>query len=222
MPPLTFEDGLRHTSDGFPTSGLPALMIAAPCVGRSWKRYQSNRLQHQGRADCQDQTVLRCLSKDTVKAAFCRFKSHLEPIVEAQRCFFKLLDHIAEEVLPESQSGFRKERRTVYMVFVARQFQKRPLNNSKLCTIFVDLTKAFDTVNRTLLWEILRKFGCSSTTFLVVLRSFHDGSMAKKTEVLNMCQSPAPEFLINNMPLKNVEEFTYLGSVLSSTNDLTS
>lgn len=43
-----------------------------------------------------------------------------------------------------------------------------------------------------------------------------------KTEVLNMCQPPIPALLINQQPLKNVEEFTYLGSVLSNTNDLSS
>ncbi|XP_076056377.1 uncharacterized protein LOC143034330 [Oratosquilla oratoria] len=43
----------------------------------------------------------------------------------------------------------------------------------------------------------------------------------QKTEVLNMCQSPAPEFLINNQPLRTVDEFTYLRSVISSTNDFT-
>jgi len=43
-----------------------------------------------------------------------------------------------------------------------------------------------------------------------------------KTEVLSMCQPPIPALLINQQPLKNVEEFTYLGSVLSNTNDLSS
>ncbi|XP_076030408.1 uncharacterized protein LOC143018707 [Oratosquilla oratoria] len=74
---------------------------------------------------------------------------------------FRLLDHIAEEVLLESQSVFRKERSTVKMVFVVRQLQEKAIEQQQdLYMIFVDLAKAFDTVNRTLLWEILRKFGC--------------------------------------------------------------
>ncbi|XP_076041920.1 uncharacterized protein LOC143025796 [Oratosquilla oratoria] len=74
---------------------------------------------------------------------------------------FRLLDHIAEEVIQESQSGFRKERSTVEMVFVARQLNEKAIEQQQdLYMIFVDLAKAFDTVNRTLLWEILRKFGC--------------------------------------------------------------
>lgn len=250
----------------------------------------------------------------------------------------RLLAHITEGVLPESQSGFRKERSTVDMVFIARQLQEKAIEQQQdLYMVFVDLAKAFDTVNRTLLWEILRKFGCPPT-FLAVLKSFHDGSKARvtsggsksdpffvgtgvkqgcviapiifnlfvaavmtiakqninpadgvqisyrldgnlfnlrrlqaktlvtveaihelqyaddtafvssspdglqrtinavaeaysrsglaintgKTEVLNMCQPPIPALLINQQPLKNVEEFTYLGSVLSNTNDLSS
>ena len=37
---------------------------------------------------------------------------------------------------------------------------------------FVDQTKAFDTVNRDLLWNILRKFGCPPT-FIAILQQFH-------------------------------------------------
>lgn len=77
------------------------------------------------------------------------------------RILFRLLAHITEEVLPESQSGFRKERSTADMVFIARQLQEKAIEQQQdLYMIFVDLAKAFDTVNRTLLWEILRKFSC--------------------------------------------------------------
>ena len=43
---------------------------------------------------------------------------------------------------------------------------------------FVDLTKAFDTVNRDLLWNILRKFGCPPT-FIAILQQFHTGMCAQ-------------------------------------------
>lgn len=43
---------------------------------------------------------------------------------------------------------------------------------------FVDLIKAFDTVNREMLWKILAKFGCPSK-FTNILRQFHDGMMAR-------------------------------------------
>jgi len=42
------------------------------------------------------------------------------------------------------------------------------------------LLKAFDTVNRDLLWSVLSKFGCLPQ-FLRIPRSFHDGMCAKVT-----------------------------------------
>src|SRR5664279_4560745 len=43
-----------------------------------------------------------------------------------------------------------------------------------LYLIFIDLTKAFDTVNREGLWKILKKIGCPRK-FINIIRSFHDG-----------------------------------------------
>ena len=43
---------------------------------------------------------------------------------------------------------------------------------------FVDLKKAFDTVNRDLLRNILRKFGCPPT-FIAILQQFHTGMCAQ-------------------------------------------
>ena len=50
--------------------------------------------------------------------------------------------------------------------------------HSSLYLAFIDLTKAFDAVNKTLLWGILSKFGCTPQ-FLAVLREFHDGMSAR-------------------------------------------
>ena len=43
---------------------------------------------------------------------------------------------------------------------------------------FVDLTKAFDTVSRDVLWKIIAKFGCPSR-FIAMVRQFHDGMQAR-------------------------------------------
>lgn len=91
----------------------------------------------------------------------------------------RIINTIAEQVLPESQCGFRKDRSTADMVFVARQLQEKSIEQHQdLYMIFVDLAKAFDTVNRPLLWKALQKFGCPPT-FLAVLRAMHDGAMAR-------------------------------------------
>ena len=65
------------------------------------------------------------------------------------------------------------------MIFVSRQLhEKCRERHQDLCMTFVDLTKAFDTVNRDLLWNILRKFGCPPT-FVAILQQFHTGMCAQ-------------------------------------------
>ena len=59
------------------------------------------------------------------------------------------------------------------MIFVARKLQEKCREQHQdLHMAFVDLTKTFDTVNRDLLWNILRKFGCPPT-FIAILQQLH-------------------------------------------------
>ena len=56
---------------------------------------------------------------------------------------------IAEKILPESQSGFRKERGCADMILVARQLvEKVREHGESLYVLFVDLRKAYDSVPR--------------------------------------------------------------------------
>ena len=88
------------------------------------------------------------------------------------------LEHVVDLVLPESQCVFQRGRSTIDMIFVARQLQEKCCEQHQdLYMAFVDLTKAFDTVNRDLLWNILRKFGCPPT-FIAMLQ-FHTGMCAQ-------------------------------------------
>ena len=43
--------------------------------------------------------------------------------------------------------------------------------------VFVDLTKAFDTVNRTCLWKVLKKLDIPDNMFNIII-SFYDGMKA--------------------------------------------
>ena len=45
-----------------------------------------------------------------------------------------------------------------------------------LYIVFVDFTKAFDTVWRTGLWQLLRKYGCPEK-FTTMIESLHSGMM---------------------------------------------
>ena len=91
----------------------------------------------------------------------------------------RLLDHLERGLLPESQCGFRAGRGTIDMIFAARQLQEKCIEQCHdLYTTFVDLTKAFDTVSRGGLWEIMGKFGCPRR-FTTIVRQFHDGMTAR-------------------------------------------
>ncbi|CAM4708723.1 unnamed protein product [Leuciscus chuanchicus] len=67
----------------------------------------------------------------------------------------RLVKHISEAVLPGTQCGFRKSRSMIDMVF-----------------------KAFDTINRELLWNHLSKIGVPPK-FLSILQQLHDGMQAR-------------------------------------------
>ncbi|XP_064115083.1 uncharacterized protein LOC135221191 [Macrobrachium nipponense] len=84
------------------------------------------------------------------------------------------LTPLAEKILPESQCGFRPARGTTDMVFSARQLQEKCREQQKpLYMGFIDLTKAFDSVKRELLLEILSRYGCPPK-FTKILRLLHD------------------------------------------------
>ena len=64
------------------------------------------------------------------------------------------------------------------MIFAARQlFEKSREQHRNLYVAFIDLSKAFDSVDRTLLWSILQKSGCPRH-FVQLIRSLHDGMRA--------------------------------------------
>lgn len=82
-----------------------------------------------------------------------------------------------QDIVPESQCGFRCGRGTTDMIFTVRQIQEKCREQHRdLYMVFIDLTKAFDTVNREGLWQILKKIGCPKK-FVNLIRSFHDGMM---------------------------------------------
>ena len=85
--------------------------------------------------------------------------------------------HVVDPVLLESQCEFRRGHNTIDMIFVDRKLQEKCREQHQdLCMAFVDLTKEFDTVNRDLLWNIRRKFGCPPT--FIAIQQFHSGMFA--------------------------------------------
>ena len=84
----------------------------------------------------------------------------------------------AKGLLPEEQCGFRPNRSTTDMMFVVRRLQEigRKAGVS-LFMCFIDLQKAYDTVDRTFLWQVLTRIGVPPQ-MIAVIQQFHDGMRA--------------------------------------------
>ena len=82
--------------------------------------------------------------------------------------------YITGSTCPESQCGFRRERSTTDMIFVACQLQEKCREQRvDLCMAFINLSKAFGTVNRDMLWEVMKRMGCTNK-FTNIVRAFHN------------------------------------------------
>ena len=84
----------------------------------------------------------------------------------------------AKGLLPEEQCGFRPDRSTTDVMCVVRRLQEIGWKAGvSLFMCFIDLQKAYDTVDRTLLWQILTRIGVPPQ-MIAVIRQFHDGMRA--------------------------------------------
>ena len=64
------------------------------------------------------------------------------------------------------------------MVFCLRQLQEKCIEQDRpLYMVFVDFSKAFDTVGRTGLWQLLKKYGCPEK-FTTMIEALYTGMMA--------------------------------------------
>ena len=81
-------------------------------------------------------------------------------------------------ILPKEQSGFRPNCSTTDMIFAIRRLQELARKERiQLYVRFIDLTKAYDSVDRTLSWTVLARFGVPQN-MISVIRQFHDGMRA--------------------------------------------
>nr|VZI06106.1 unnamed protein product [Spirometra erinaceieuropaei] len=143
---------------------------------------------HQGEVpqDFKDATIVH-LYKRKGNRQVCDNHSGISLLNIAGTIFARILlnrlnNHLEQGLLPESQCGFRRHRGTTDMIFAARQLQEKCQEmRTHLYFTFVDLTKAFDTVNPEGLWKIMQKFGCPER-FTQMVRQLHDGMMARVTD----------------------------------------
>ena len=74
--------------------------------------------------------------------------------------------------------SFRGNRSTVDMIFCLRQLQEKCIEQDRpLYMVFVDFSKALNTVGRTGLWQLLRKNGCLEK-FTTMIESLHTAIIA--------------------------------------------
>jgi hypothetical protein len=84
-----------------------------------------------------------------------------------------------QNVIDESQAGFRKSYSTVDHVFVITALIQKQLSyHRKLYVAFIDFRKAFDSVVRTKLWAVLRKNGINGKMYRAIT-SIYDIVKAK-------------------------------------------
>ena len=81
------------------------------------------------------------------------------------------LKRLAELVYPESQSGYRDGRGTIDGIFILRQMMEK-CREQRQNFAFIDFTKAFDCINRELLFKILGKLGYPAN-FVQVIRMLY-------------------------------------------------
>ena len=65
-----------------------------------------------------------------------------------------------EEIISEEQNGFRINRRATENIYIINEIiEDAKKNNKEIYCAFLDIEKAYDTVDRDILWEILEKIG---------------------------------------------------------------
>lgn len=113
----------------------------------------------------------------------------------------KRLQNFLQCRLSESQHGFRRNRSTIDLIYSLRQLQEHSIEwNKPLFALFIDFTKAFDSLDRNDLFRILSEIGVpsklvniikalhSSTISSVRLGSSHSSCFATNTGVRQGCK----------------------------------
>ena len=79
------------------------------------------------------------------------------------------------------------------MVFTLRQLQEKAIEQSMpLFMVFIDFTKAFDTVNRDCLWALLKRYGCPDGISSIITQ-LHTGMRAQ----VSSAESLSSQFTVN-------------------------
>jgi hypothetical protein len=99
--------------------------------------------------------------------------------IVAKRIFEKLIDSKLGEFkrkLQSSQGGFLKKRSTLHQVYFILELMRK---NPDLIQIFLDLSAAYDMVDRRILWSLLKNHFGMPTSLIRLLRSLFDENYSR-------------------------------------------
>ena len=95
---------------------------------------------------------------------FCFLETWADTLNQFSRDSYKCFDGIHHNVLGEEQAGFRSTYSTVDNLFCLQAIVTKYLRQKggRLYAIFVDFEKAFDRIDRNILWNKLNSLNISS------------------------------------------------------------
>lgn len=99
--------------------------------------------------------------------------------IVGKRIFEKIIDSNLEqykEMLHSSQGGFLKKRSTLHQVYYLMDLMK---NNPNIIQVFLDLSAAYDMVDRRILWTLLAKRFKMPTASIRLLRALFDFNFSR-------------------------------------------
>ena len=152
FPPGILKDAARPLS--YPLTKLINLSISTGMVPTEWKIAKITPI-HKGGSTKENNnfrpiSVLTACSKILEKAVHKQLVEHLE----------------SNHLLSETQFGYRKHRSTeLATILLTDNIRKAVDEGNVVGVLYVDLSKAFDTLSHSVLLEKLRSFGISGTTY---------------------------------------------------------
>jgi hypothetical protein len=99
--------------------------------------------------------------------------------IVAKRIFEKIIDSKMEkykEMLHSSQGGFLKKRSTLHQVYYLMELMK---NHPNIIQVFLDLSAAYDMVDRRILWTLLAKRFKMPVALIRLLRALFDSNFSR-------------------------------------------
>ncbi|KAL9982087.1 hypothetical protein ACROYT_G010881 [Oculina patagonica] len=126
-----------------------------------------------------------------------------------------------EKRLRQEQAAYRRDKGTTEQIFILRNILEQSAEwQAPLYIGFIDFKKAFDSVRRDRLWNILKHYGIPEN-FVNIIRDLYEGSTCcvvergqSQTKVLQTNTKVANPISINGQDVEEVSSFIYLGAIV--------